>query len=127
MSLSIVSADPRSVEASFGVEVDLPAVAVLGFDEEGHVVGSGGLAWVGGRCWIFFTMRVTKPDYAVPIFRATKRMLKRAVQLGETQVFTPREADKPRSEKLLRMLGFEMIGHGVLLGQQMEIWRWSND
>lgn len=124
--LSIVSADPRSVEAEFGVAVDLPAVAVLGLDS-GEIVGSGGLAWGEGRCWIWFTMQRTKPGYAVPILRATQRMLRRAVQLGETQVFTPREADKPRSEKLLRMLGFEMIGHEMRLGQNMEIWRWSND
>jgi hypothetical protein len=123
--LEVVRADPRSVEVAFGVEVDLPAVAVLGI-EDGEVVGSGGLAWGGGKCWLWFAMPGTKPGYSVPVFRAAKRLLKQAVQLGESTVFTPRDDAFPRSEKLLRMLGFKQTGESIAtLGREMELWRWD--
>lgn len=122
MSLSIVRADPTSVEIGLGVDIDLPVVAVLGIDN-GHIVGTGGLAWGAGRCWIFFKMVSSKPEYAVPIVRATRQMLRRAVQLGETEVFTPRDAEEPASEKLLTLLGFEFD----TMQDGIEIWKWVAD
>lgn len=119
MAFRIVRADPADVEHGLGVEIDLPAVAVLGLDD-GRVVGSGGLAWGGGRAWIWFKMIASRPSYALPIFRATQKMLKRAVQLGETKVFTPRDAREPMSEKLLTMLGFELFS----IEQDQEVWVW---
>lgn len=124
--LQLQRVDPATVEAALGFEVDLPAVAVLGTDE-GAVVGSGGLAWGGGRCWLFFSMLQSKPSYALPIIRETRRMLRRAVQLGETEVFTPRDADKPHSMKLLVLLGFEPVETMMIRGQEFDIWRWSAD
>jgi hypothetical protein len=117
----IVSADPKQVEHGLGVEITMPAVAVLGFDGD-RLVGSGGLAWGGGRAWIWFKMLESKPSYAVPIVRATRKMLRRAVQLGECEVFTPRDASEPMSLKLLTMLGFERQGDegGI------EVWKWVN-
>ncbi len=124
--LQLQRADPATVEAALGFEVDMPAVAVLGTDN-GAVVGSGGLAWGGGRCWIFFKMVSSKPSYAVPIIRETKRMLKRAVQLGEREVFTPRDAGEPHSMKLLMLLGFEPVETMTIRGEQFDVWCWSAD
>jgi hypothetical protein len=122
--LEIVRADPRSIEIAFGVDVHLPAVAVIGVDDD-QIVGSGGLAWGGGRCWLFFTMPLTKPGYAVPVVREAKRLLRQAVQLGENSVFTPRDDAFPRSAKLLAMLGFEPAETMMIRGSNHEIWRWS--
>lgn len=119
MGIKVVRADPRDVEHGLGVVIDMPAVAVLGIDD-GQVVGAGGLAWGGGRCWIWFKMTAPKASYAVPILRATETMLKRAVQLGECEVFTPRDAAEPRSAKLLGMLGFELFA----VEQGLEVWKW---
>lgn len=119
MAFQIVRADPAQVEHSLGAAITMPAVAVLGLDD-GRVVGSGGLAWGGGRAWIWFKMLESKPGYAVPIVRATKMMLKRAAQLGDGEVFTPRDADEPMSEKLLTMLRFEMFA----IENDREIWVW---
>lgn len=121
--IRIVSADPRTVEVALSVSIDMPTIAVLGWDGE-EVVGSGGLAWGGGRAWIWFKMSKSRPEYAAPIVRATKKMLRRAVQLGEREVFTPRDAREPRSEKLLRLLGFEMFGEEQ--GEEIWVWRPSN-
>lgn len=119
----MVRADPRNVSVALAVDVDMPAVAVLGIDD-GRVVGSGGLAWGNGRCWIFFKMTESKPQYAVPIIRETRRMLKRAVQLGEAYVYTPRD-DEPHSKKLLELLGFEFYGMEQARGRTVEVWRWA--
>lgn len=120
MTFRIVAADPRTVEAALSVDIDLPAVAVLGMDGD-EVVGSGGLAWGGGRCFIWFKMVRKDRRYAPAIVRATKRMLRKAVQLGETEVFTPRDPSEPMSEKLLTILGFTFAGEE----QGQELWKWS--
>jgi len=126
MTLQIISVDPALVEVEMGVNIDLPAVAVVGVDG-GEVIGSGGLAWGGGRAWIWFKMRRSRPQYAVPIVRATKRMLRKAVQLGETEVFTPRDASEAMSRKLLMTLGFEHYAdEPTASGEMVEVWRWRN-
>lgn len=122
--LKIIRADPKTVEAALGFDVDMPAIAVLGVDH-GKVVGSGGLAWGRGKCWLWFAMPISKPGYAVAVLREARRLLKRAVQLGETSVFTPRDDEFPRSAKLLQMLGFERDGSMVAFDRQMEVWRWD--
>lgn len=122
--LSIERADPKAVEVALAIDIDMPAVAVVGMDD-GRVVGSGGLAWGGGRAWIWFKMLQSQPSYAVPIVRETKRMLRRAVQLGETAVFTPRDDAEPHSDKLLRLLGFEPTDETLRLDRDYLIWRWS--
>lgn len=121
--LKIVPSDPRLVEVVFAVEVDMPAVAVVGLDD-GRVVGAGGLAWGQGRAWIWFGMIESHPSYAVPIIRATRRMLRRAVQLGERVVWTVRDADQPQSAKLLTLLGFVFSGLEVFRGHDVEVWKW---
>lgn len=120
MGLQILRADPALVEHSLGAAITMPAVAVLGIDN-GRVVGSGGLAWGGGRAWIWFKMLQSKPAYALPIVRATRKMLKRAAQLGDGEVFTPRDADEPMSQKLLTMLGFELFA----IERGIEVWKWT--
>jgi hypothetical protein len=54
--------------------------------------------------------------------RRTKLLLAKAVQLGETEVFTPRDAEYASSEKLLTVLGFRM--HGIENG--LEVWKWQH-
>lgn len=118
MSLTIHQVDPATVQAMEGITIDLPAVAYIGIDD-GEVVGSYGLAWGGGRCWIWLRLPNGKPSYAITVMRRTKALLAKAWQLGEEEVFTPRDTEYTTSEKLLTILGFEM--HGIEQGQ--EIWR----
>lgn len=118
--IRIISADPRTVEVALEAVIDLPAVAVVGVDGD-EIVGSGGLAWGGGKAWIWFKMLRSRPGYAAPIVRATRKMLRRAIQLGEREVFTVRDASQPMSEKLLKMLGFVLDG----TEQGQEIWKWT--
>ena len=116
----VVPANPKAVEVALSVDIDLPAVAVMGMDGD-EVVGSGGLAWGGGRCWIWFKMIRKDRRYAPAIVRATRKMLKKAVQLGEAAVFTPRDRNEPMSKKLLTSLGFTLVGEE----EGQEIWKWE--
>lgn len=120
MTFRIVSADPSLVEHSLGAKIDLPAVAVVGIDGD-KIVGAGGLAWGDGVAYIWFKMTSKNPAYAVAIVRATRKMLRRAIQLGATEVLTTRDPNEPASQKLLALLGFEMLG---LDEQGAEVWVW---
>lgn len=117
--LQIVQVPPSAVEMAEGIHIDMPAVAYLGIDD-GKVVGSYGLAWGGGRCWIWLRIDHSCPSYALTVIRRAKALLKKAWQLGEEEVFTPRDAQYDSSEKLLKLLGFTMhaVEHGI------EVWRY---
>lgn len=120
--LKLIRVPPETVETALGVSITMPAVAVLGVDE-GRIVGSGGLAWGAGRSWIWFRMTERKAAYAVPIVRETRRMLRRAAQLGEAAVFTARDQHEPASQKLLQILGFEFHGNETDAdGVEREVW-----
>jgi len=107
MALRIVQVDPKTVRAVEGLNIDLPVLAFVGIDDDA-IVGSGGLAWGGGRCWLWLSVLKSDRSYGVPIMRAMKRLVRKASQLGETQVFTPRDAQFETSERLLKVLGFEL-------------------
>lgn len=120
MTLQIVQVPPSAIAVAENIKIDLPAVAYIGVDD-GEIVGSGGLAWGAGRCWIWLRTERTRPEYAIPLMRQTRKLMAKARQFGETDVFTPRDAAYPTSEKLLRILGFKM--HGIEEG--LEVWRWQ--
>lgn len=114
--LTISPADPALVEVALSVKIDLPAVAYVGLDD-GVLVGSGGLAWGAGRCWLWFMIADSKPEYARPILKMAKRMLRKASQLGETQVFVVRDPAFASSEKLVRLSGFKF--HAIENGEEV--------
>ncbi|MCZ3377422.1 hypothetical protein [Rhizobium sp. AG207R] len=120
MSLTIIQVDASTAQAMEGIKIDLPAVAYVGIDD-GEVVGSYGLAWGGGRCWAWLRLENGKPSYALTVVRRFKRLMLKAEQLGEREVFTPRDAQYETSEKLLKVLGFSFHAkeHGI------EVWRYE--
>lgn len=117
MALQILPALPHLVEAAEGVTIDVPVVAYVGVDN-GAVVGSFGLAWGRGRCWIWLRVAEINARYGITIMHRAKRLFAKARQLGETEVFTPRDANYPTSEKLLKVLGFTL--HSIENG--IEVW-----
>lgn len=106
MSVQLVTVDPRTVEVALDVSIDMPAVAMLGIDD-GKIVGTGGLAWGKGRCWIFFTTIDPKPSYGLVALKAFRRLINRARQLGETEIYAVRDPKYATSERLCRLCGFE--------------------
>lgn len=120
MPLQIIQVDASTAQAMEGIKIDLPAVAYVAIDD-GEVVCSYGLAWGGGRCWAWLRLENGKPSYALTVVRRFKRLMLKAQQLGEREVYTPRDAHYQTSEKLLRFLGFQM--HGIEEGH--EVWKWQ--
>lgn len=107
--LTILPADPCSIKVALNIEIDLPAVAAIGLDD-GKAVGTGGLAWGGGRCWLWFATVDTKPHYARPVLQMARTMLRKARQLGEPAVYTIRDPNFDTSSRLLKLTGFEFYG-----------------
>jgi len=121
--LSIIPVGGAQIEETFGCTVDMPVHSFLGIDD-GRVVGAGGLAWGGGRCFLFLRVEEPDPKYALPVIRQAKKLLKVARQLGEHAVYAPRDASFPTSTKLLSLLGFAYSGmEPGDDGQEEEVWR----
>lgn len=116
--VSLHRVDGRTVARAVGLHVDLPVVAMVAMDGE-TALAAWGLAWGQGKCWMWFHIEQPKPEYRFIVMREARKMLKRAVQLGETEVFTVRDVNYPSSLKLLKILGFEPYS---VEGAQ-EIWR----
>ena len=116
--VEIVQVDPREILRVAGIDVDLPTFAIAGVDDDG-AIGLGGLAWGGGRAWLFFHMMRNEPRYRFKVIACANRLFRQARQLGETEVYTPRDAQFETSERLLKLLGFEFFAdeNGI------EIWR----
>lgn len=114
----IVTIDPRGILDVAGINVDLPAFALAGVDDDG-VIGLGGLAWGQGRAWLFFDMLRDEPQHRFKIIACAKRLFRHARQLGETELYTPRDAQHGSSERLLKLLGFEFYAEE----NGIEVWR----
>jgi hypothetical protein len=111
--------DGRTVTRAVGLDIDLPVVAMVAMDG-GEVVAAWGLAWNEGRCFLWFHITRIEPAYRFIVIREARKMLKRAVQLGESQVFTVRDASFPTSARLLKILGFKPFG--IEDGKEVHIW-----
>jgi hypothetical protein len=118
--LQIIQVSPTTIEATDKVKIDIPAIAYVGI-EDGEIVGSGGLAWGGGRCWLWLRISTSRRHYGLAVMHRMKALLAKAWQLGEREVFTPRDADYPTSEKLLTVLGFRLFA----VEEGVEVWRYE--
>lgn len=114
--LRIEPCDPRAVEVALDFVFDLPAVAVIGTDD-GRVVGTGGLAWSGGRCLLWFATVDPKPKYARTVLRMAEQMKRKAKQFGETAIYAHRDPRHASSLRLLKLTGFRL--HGVEDGYEV--------
>jgi hypothetical protein len=106
--LAIHQADPSAVAVAMEVVIDMPAVAYVGIDD-GELVGSGGLAWGSGRCWLWFAVTDPKPEYARPVLQMARKLLRKAEQLGEEYVYTVRDPQYATSPRLLKLTGFRFF------------------
>ena len=110
---------PDSIFGQYvGGEVDFPVSLYGAHDAEGVVHACGGLSWVDGRCIAFLDVFRDMSAKSLTLVRWARRVLRVARQLGETEVLIYRDAAYPQSERLVAMLGFEMVG--VIVGDEPE-------
>lgn len=107
--LRIMPADPGLVEVALNIKIDLPAVAYVGHDK-GVYVGSGGLAWSGGKCWVWFRTTNPQPRYALRVVRFADVLKRKARQFGETEIYAIREIEFETSGRLMHLAGFHFVG-----------------
>ncbi|WP_420961048.1 hypothetical protein [Brucella sp. IR073] len=119
--IQIVTVDGREIVKASGLQIDMPVFAKIVLEDD-TPLGCFGLAWGGGRCWAWLQVENYRPGYAFLVRREGRKCLRSAVQLGETEVYTPRDTQYASSEKLLKILGFEFF---AMEGEQ-EIWRWQD-
>jgi hypothetical protein len=108
----------------YGRDTYFPALVYVGL-ENGELIGSGGLAWHGGRCWIWVDKIDAGKANPFTLVRWAKRMLQVAERYGDRQVFAVRDPSEPNSAKLLRLIGFELEdaeGVTMLNGDKAELW-----
>lgn len=110
--------DVRSLSHAQLLDVYLPATARILRDEDGSVIAIWGLAWGDARCWLWFHVENYRPGYGLTVLKEARRMFRMAAQLGETRIYAPRDASFDTSERLLKLLRFELNGHE----QGFEIW-----
>lgn len=108
------------VEIALDVQIDMPAVAFIGIDRD-QFAGAGGLAWGNGRCWLWFRTTVQKREYTVPVIKQARLLLRKAVQLGETSVFTVRDPEFSTAPRLLAIVGFKWFA----IEDDRQIYRWT--
>lgn len=119
--ISVVTVDPRDVVRAAGLTIDLPVYAKAAIEDD-ELLAVWGLAFDGGRTWMFFHVENYRPGCGLIIRREARKCLRHAVQLGAHEVFTPRDEQFETSERLCTMLGFEF--YAVERGS--EVWRWQD-
>ena len=115
--------DPADIVRSMGLSIDLPAVGFVGV-EDGKQLGCGGLAWGGGKCWMWFHVEEPQPRHAIAVLHMVKRLKAMARQFGHDEVYTVRDQRWPSSERLLKIIGFEHVG--TIDGQEIhtcQVWK----
>lgn len=120
--LRVVPVDAAFLWQAIGMQIDMPVKAFVGI-EGNRILGAGGLAWTEGKCWLFLQVFDLGHGHPVQVVRWGKRMLRQAVQLGETVVWTPRDEQYESSAKLLKMLGFKFVETDEKTGKEIYSWQ----
>lgn len=121
--IELVRYGAHGVASATGLHIPLPVFATVG-QRDGEVLGGGGLTWGNNRCWLWFHMEQPMAEARFLVVREARRMLRKAVQLGEREVYTIRDGDYPGSAKLLKIVGFQPFG--MEDGHEVHIWRHSH-
>ena len=117
MTVQAFPVDPQQVAVALSIEIDMPAVAYAVVDDE-VLVGTGGLAWGKGRCWLWFTVIAEpKPVYGIVTALMGRKLKAKARQLGETTIYAVRDPEFETSSRLMKMTGFVL--HGVEDGNEV--------
>ena len=108
--VELLPVDSTDLSLMYEGRFDFPLIAVAGMESGKHMIGFGGLAWVDGKCWLWVDYVDMKRTHPMVMVRAAQRMLRKAWQLGETEVRARRDVGlEPLSEKLLMLLGFTKL------------------
>lgn len=120
--VEVVRIDAADVAGLYMGKVDFPVIAYAGMERGKRLIGVGGLAWLDRRCWLWLDHCDMKHRHPLVVVRWAKRMLDKAAQLGEAEVWARREKGiEPLSAELLTLLGFVRVTDE----DAIEDWKWQ--
>jgi hypothetical protein len=119
-NVEIVKVEDASLAADLNLFFDLPVKAYASI-QDGVYTSAYGLAWAEGRCWLWFKSIEPCKLPAIQVVRHAKKLLLWAKNMGEKEVFTPRDDEYSTSERLLAIVGFEY--RGLEAGKEIYSWR----
>ena len=122
MGMSVAPVDAEFLWRVMGMKVDMPVKAYVGVDGD-RILGAGGLGWAGGKCWLFLLVLDVNHGHPMQVVRWGRKLLRIAVQLGESEVFTPRDDEYPSSKKLLHLIGFQYYETDEKTGKEIHRWQ----
>ncbi len=101
---------PASAEdiAAFSNMPNKPTIRALVLEADGHLVGIGGIAVIGGRHLGFVDLKDEARQYKTTIGRAAIRFLADLRREGIRYIYVQRDEDEPRAGIWLASLGFEI-------------------
>ncbi|AVX04238.1 hypothetical protein MXMO3_01712 [Maritalea myrionectae] len=102
-----------------GDDLDAPIFGYASISD--GVDALGGLAWIEGKCWMWFSSAKPQNVSALHVVRCAKQLLRRAVQVGEMEVYTPRDAQFATSSRLLKLVGFKLAY--TESGKEIYVWQ----
>ncbi len=109
--IEVFPVHPDAIAVALNITIDMPAVAYVAVEDE-TFIGSGGLAWGKGRCWVWFTVTgEPKPHYGLLTVLQARKMRAKAKQLGESAVYAIRDPQFETSARLMKLAGF--VFHAV--------------
>lgn len=89
------------------------------------MIAIGGLAFGAGRTWLFFHVDNPPRNIVRQALAECRTMLRKARQLGATEVYTPRDTEYDTSERLCRLAGFEKTDE-VIDGKEIWVFKWRH-
>ena len=110
---------PEIISQYFSGQVDAPMLVYGGVEDDGRVLACGGLMWSDGRCWIWVDVFADISRSAALLVWWARRMLRQARQLGEPEVYLFRDEWHGSSERLAKVLGFELCGVVAETGKEI--------
>lgn len=115
--MRVVRLPPEIIAQFYDGDHDFPVV-VYGGVEGDQVLAAGGLLWRDQKCCAWVDVFADMAPRTITLVRWAKRMLRMAGQIGETEVYIVRDETKPNSEKLLRLIGFEICDVEIVPGRE---------
>jgi hypothetical protein len=119
--IQVISVPSPAAGSVSRLDINIPVICRVGL-KDGKLVASGGLAFGSGRAWLWFSTDDLEMlrGQGLKALRQCAAMLRKAQQLGETEVYATRDERYDTSERLLKMAGFEKTDE--MLDNQ-EVWK----
>lgn len=122
MTVRVVRLPPSIIAQYWPESIEAPVLVYGALDAENRVLACGGFLWDDGRPVLWLDVFADIGGHAALLVWWGRRMLRIARQMGEQEVYLFRDEQHASSERLVRLLGFDLCGVAVSEGAGKEIY-----